>query len=378
MNFRNIIFWQWIAQVALLAAVMSCGSFAQTQPIASAVPEVSRKVGTLTSIAGNALVMKSDEGREIKAMLQENARILRIAPGERDLKNAVPMAIQDLRVGDRVLLVIKPASDDSFLALSLVAIKQADVAQKQAKDKEEWQKRGIGGLVKSIDTASGDITIAITPSYSVTVKTAKTTVFHRYAPDSIRFSDALPASVEEVHIGDQLRARGTRSADQKEFAAEEVVFGLFRNIAGTVASVDTENQWLMVKDAITKKTVKVKITADSSMQKLSPVMAQSIASMLKTPQAVPQNAAVQGSGAGANRPGAPPDVQQMVSRAPAVKLADLQKDSAIMVISTPGNGSEGLVAITVLSGVERILTAAPTTALLAEWNLNTALAAPSQ
>jgi hypothetical protein len=378
MNFQSRIFRQRIVLVALMAVLVSGASFPQTQPAGSAAPEINRKVGTLTSIAGNILVMKGDEGQEIKAVLQENARILRIAPGEKDLKNAVPITKEELRAGDRILVVIKPEGEDSFLALSLVAIKQSDVAQKQTKEKEDWQKRGIGGIVKSIDASTGDITIAITPFYNVTVKTSKPTVFHRYAPDSIRFSDALPSSFEQVHIGDQLRARGIRSSDQKELVAEEIISGLFRSIAGTVVSADTENQLLTVKDAITKKTLKVKITADSSIQKLSPVTAQRMASLLKAPHAVPQDAALQGSRAGADPAAVPPDVQQMVSRAPAVKLADLQKDSAIIVISTPGNGSEGLAAVTVLSGVERILTAGPTTALLAEWNLNTALTAPTQ
>lgn len=370
---------QMIALVALMTAFLSCTGFSQTQPNPPAEPEISREVGTLTSITGNVLVMKGDKGQEIKAFLQEHARIVRIAPGERDLNNAVPMTLQELQPGDRILLVVKPASKDSFLALSLVAIKQSDVAQKQTKEKEDWQKRGVGGIVKSMNAATGDITIAITPSYSVAVKTSKATVFHRYAPDSVRFSDALPASFEQVHIGDQLRARGTRSADQKELVAEEVISGFFRNIAGTVVSVDAANELITVKDVIAKKTIRVKITADSRIQKLPPVMAQTIASLLKASHSATEGVASEGkNGPGADHPAAPPDVQQMVSRAPGVKLADLQKDNAVIIVSTPGDGNEGLTAVTVLSGVERILTAAPPAALLAEWNLNTALSPPAQ
>ena len=39
-------------------------------------------------------------------------------------------------------------------------------------------------------------------------------------------------------VGDQLRARGTRTADGRELSAEEIVYGAFRNIAGNVSSVD--------------------------------------------------------------------------------------------------------------------------------------------
>ena len=64
----------------------------------------------------------------------------------------------------------------------------------------------------------------------------------------------------------------------------------------------------------------------------------------------------------------------MVSRLPAVTLADLQKDEAVMIVSTAGNGSSEFTAITLLSGVEPILTASPNgmgaAALLSGWNLS--------
>lgn len=371
----NLRFKQRFVLALILIAALGC--VAQSGQVAGD-EKVARKVGTLVSIAGNSLVVKTDDGQEIKSVLQENARILRIAPGERDLKNAVPMTLQELRSGDRVLVVIKPLGEASFAALSLVAIKQTDVAQKQARERDEWQKRGVGGIVRSKDVGTGEITIAITPSYNVLVKTSKETVFHIYAADSIRFSDAKPGAFDQVHVGDQLRAKGARSPDQKELVAEEVISGVFRNLAGTVVAVDAANGMLTVKDVLSKKTVIIKITGDSRLQKLSPVLAQNIASLLKTPQQAKPVAAQQGAGGSEpEKPAPPPDVQQMISRAPVVALADLKKDDAVIIVSTPGNGSEGLMAVTLLSGVERILTAAPTTALLAGWNLSAALNDPS-
>src|SRR5262249_60323036 len=43
-----------------------------------------------------------------------------------------------------------------------------------------------------------------------------------------------------------------------------------------------------------------------------------------------------GNSAGGPRPGGTPDFQQMISRLPAVTLADLQKDEAGMIVSTVG------------------------------------------
>lgn len=64
----------------------------------------------------------------------------------------------------------------------------------------------------------------------------------------------------------------------------------------------------------------------------------------------------------------------MVSRLPAVTLADLQKEEAVMIVSTPGTGNSEVTAITLLSGVEPILTASPSITgaaqLLSGWNLS--------
>jgi len=59
------------------------------------------------------------------------------------------------------------------------------------------------------------------------IRTAKATTARRYAPDSVKFDDARPAALDQIETGDQLRARGTRSADGSELTAEEIVFEPF-------------------------------------------------------------------------------------------------------------------------------------------------------
>src|SRR6516164_6426941 len=116
--------------------------------------------------------------------------------------------------------------------------------------------------------------------------------------------------LDQIKPGDQLRARGSRSADGSEFAAEEIISGWFRNIAGTVASVDASQNTVNVMDAITKKPVSVKVGGDSQMRKLPPMMAQEIAMRLKGgPAGVPPTGGgTGGSASSASQPGggAPP------------------------------------------------------------------------
>jgi hypothetical protein len=59
---------------------------------------------------------------------------------------------------------------------------------------------------------------------------------------------------------------------------------------------------------------------------------------------------------------------------PAVKLADLQKGEAVMMVATQGSANSEPTAITLLTGVEPILTASPggngAAMLLAPWSLS--------
>jgi len=65
-----------------------------------------------------------------------------------------------------------------------------------------------------------------------------------------------------------------------------------------------------------------------------------------------------GAGGGAGRGGA--DLAQMITRMPAITLADLHKGDATMIVATePTPGASTLTAVTVLTGVDPILTANP-------------------
>jgi hypothetical protein len=269
-------------------------------------------------------------------------------------------------------------------------MKGTDVAARQQQEREDWQRRGLGGLVSAVDAGSGAVTLSAGRK-SVVIRIAKTTVIRRYAPDSVKFDDAKPGSLDEIKPGDQLVARGARSADGSEIAAEEIVSGTFRNIAGTVNGIDPANATINVMDLITKKPVTVKITADSQLRNLPPVVAQRIAMRLKGGPPEAQSGAKTEGGAmpGArpaagpggearnDRPGGALDLQQILSRMPAGALGDLQKGEAVIMVATVGSADSPAAAITLLTGVEAILTAAPSgsgaAGLLSPWNLNTSM-----
>ena len=354
----------------------------------SAGASTAKSVGTIKAINGRTITLTPDTGGETTVLLQEGARLLRVEPGQKDLKEAVTLDLQDLQPGDRILVRGKTADDGkSLLAVSLIAMKKLDIAQKQAREREEWQKHGVGGLVSAVDPA-GTITIATTAlgaNKTVAVHTSKDTVLRRYAPDSVRFDDAKTAPISEIKVGDQLRARGARTPDGAELTADEVVSGSFRNIAGTISSIDSSSATIIVFDLATKKSVPVKISAESQLRKLPDAMAQRVAARLKgsagEPAAAsqrsgetsaPRSASGGGPGArGDSQQGA--DLQQAISRIPPSALSDLSKGDAVMIVAASGAQEGGATAITLLAGVEPILRASPTVqSILTPWTLSTA------
>jgi exosome complex RNA-binding protein Csl4 len=365
---------------------VSAGQQAPAQQTPAQTP-LTQKVGAVKSINGNALVLTADGGTEVSVTVADNAKIVQVAPGEKDLKSATPIALTDLQVGDRVLVRVR-ASDDAkaMTAVWVIAMKRTDLEAKKTQDREDWQKRGIGGLVSAVDPATGTITISTgtgATAKTVAIHTTKSTVLRRYAPDSVQFDDAKPAALDQIKPGDQVRARGTKSADGGEFAADELVSGTFRNLAGIITAVDASAQTISLTDLISKKPVVVKITAQSQLRKISPQMAQVIAIRLKGGAAGAGAAggstgasgaagggaanggqrsgggAGAGAGAGNGAGGGRGDFQQIVNRLPASTLGDFQKGDAVMVVSTQGTDAGGVTAITMLGGVEPILAAAP-------------------
>ena len=72
------------------------------------------------------------------------------------------------------------------------------------------------------------------------------------------------------------------------------------------------------------------------------------------------------------RNGGTPDIQQILNRIPPASLTDLQKGDAVMIVSSAGDGAGTVTAITLLAGVEPILTAAPNASqamMLSPWSL---------
>jgi hypothetical protein len=370
---------------------------AQDAPQNALMPATTRAVGTIVSISGQTITLKTDAGAEMVVVVADSTKLLGLKPGQKDLKDASPLALSDLKPADRILVRGAASADGKQLqATSVIAMKQTDIADKQAHDRAEWQRNGVGGLVKSVDPASGTIAIttnAVGTTREISVHTGKSTVLRRYAVNSVKFDDARPAPLAEINPGDQLRARGQKSADGKEVAADEIVSGTFRSIAGILVSTDGAAGTITVTDLATKQPVTLRISADSQLRKLQPSLAQGIAMRIKAAAAGGSNGASGAPSAAApGQPATPPsggaagaipgangqarggggDFQQMIARIPAASISDLLKGDALMIVATEGSATTPSTIITLLGGVEPILQAsskATPDMILSPWSL---------
>jgi uncharacterized protein DUF5666 len=377
---------------------------------------IAKRLGAIKAINGNTITLAGEGGLEVAVTVQAEARVLRLPAGAKDLKSAMPAQFSELQVGDTIRVRGTASADGKSLsALEVLVITRSAVAAVSDQMRQDWQKRGIAGLVDSVDASAGTILISIpglSAKRTLTIHVSKTTIIRRYAPESIKFEDAQPGTLAQIHPNDQLRARGDRSADGSEVSAEEIVTGKFPNVEGTIKLLDASAGVLIVQDLLSKKDVQLRISADSQLHKIPAETAQTFAAMLKrrlsgqgasgpgqngasgsgTPTAGPGNppgAAPSagmppagngpggpGAGMGANRPGGgvrgAGDFQRMLDQTPAVTLAELHKGDAVSILATEGTTSSGGIVVKLYSGVEPILEAAPSGSqamTLAPWSL---------
>lgn len=350
-----------------VAGGISSAQAAQTTAPAAA-PAASSKLGTVKTVAGSTLTMSTDAGQTYTVTVAAGAKVLKLPVGSTDLKTAQPGELSDIAVGDRALVTGKAGdTPDAFTAARVILMKSADIAQMQAAEQADWKARGTGGIVSSVDPASGTITLTV-GAKKLLITTSGKTVFKRLASDSVKYQDAKAGTLAQIQPKDQVQARGTKSADGMSMQAEEVVSGSFENLSGQLMSVDATAGTITLKDLLTKKVVTVTVTPNSDLRNMPAMAAQRFAAQANGGGATggrrSGGAAAGGDAAGGDAGGARrstgADLSLMMPRFPAITLAELKKGDAVMIVaSNPAAGAGTVTAVTVLTGVDPILTANP-------------------
>jgi hypothetical protein len=372
--------------IALLVCVFGLGGVALAQntgaaPAAQAkLPGITPNLayGELTSISATdqKMTLKTDNGDDVLVVLSAATVYKRLPAGETSPTKAVPTTFAEIGVGDRVVAVGTVAADHkSVPARQVIVMSKADVAKKHALEREDWNRRGITGKVTSVDVATNQIVVAARTREGekpITLVQTEKAAFRRYAPDSVKFSDAQASTLAEVKVGDQLRALGNKNEDGTQYTPEEIVFGSFAMVAGAITAIDPVKGEITIKNLQTNQPLTIVTNQDSLLRKFPAEMAAMMARG-QGGNGAPGNGA---SGNGAPGNGAPGngtpgngapgnggprrmggDFDAMLERLPPVTLADLKKGDLIAVSSTKGSDPSRVTAIKLLAGVEAFLTA---------------------
>jgi hypothetical protein len=325
-----------------------------TDPAGKASAKVPRIVGEVTSIdaARREIGLKTDSGERVVVKTDERTSFLRTQPGARDLSGASPLTLGEVAVGDRLVARGTLAEDKTTLiARQVVVMSRSDIAGRQEQERAEWRRRGIAGVVKALDPATGQITVetrSLVGSQTVVVATAdRHASFKRYAPESIRFSDALPSSFTDLQVGDQLRVLGDRPPDGGRILAEQVVSGTFQIVSGAVKSV--QGRQVTMLDNETGRPLTVAVGPDAMVRRLPPETAARLARRAaRSGAGRPENAEGSGRTGGTT-------LQEMLERLPPMPIEELKTGDQIAVSSPKSRTSGRLIAAILLAGIEPLL-----------------------
>jgi len=331
----------------ILLAAGLCRSAAQT-------PAGRSFIGTVAAFKPDTRAeIKPDNAAPVDVKLTPDTVAQRVAPGETTLKNAAAAKLTDLKIGDRVLVTLESATSN---ARRIVIMSADDIGKRDEADRQDWNARGISGIVAARNGNTITIrTRSLQGETRQTVTVSGQTKFRRYAPDSVKFADAKPSNPDAISVGDQLRARGAKSADGQAVAADEVVFGTFLTVAGAVVSVDTATKEITMRETGTGKPVVIEVTSDSRIKQMPNFPAMGAIPGRRGPGGPPTG----GFPGGAPPPGMPPaggpTVAQMVEMMPAGKFEDVRPGQTLIVSSTKGAASDRLTAIVLVANADMLV-----------------------
>src|SRR6266849_4722758 len=284
-----------ITLVTVVALGLGVRAHGQT-PSPSPTAQVVNLVGEVKAIDATAkqIVIRADSGVISTINLSEKTQYKRLPPGETTLAKATDITLADVGQGDRVLARWRAGADlKTAPTPQVVVMSKADLAKKQEQNRAQWRRRGVSGIVASVNPSTQEITVSsrtlMGAPQAVIIPVTDKVLVRRYPPDTIpKYSEAKPSKLEEVKVNDQLRALGDKSADGSHLAAEEVVFGTFKIVGGNVTAIDAAANQIKINDLQTKKPITINLKSESVIRRL------------------PENAAMMfgGGGMGPGGPGA--------------------------------------------------------------------------
>ena len=367
--------------ILMLTSIFLLSLIAVSVGQAPAVVSVIGEVKAIDSTA-NQMVVRADSGVLFNVTLSDKTQYLRVAPGETSLAKATKITLADVGAGDRVLARGRGVAEQKTVpALQVVVMSKADLAKKQEQERAEWRRRGVSGIVASLNPSTQEITVSsrtmMGAPQAVIIPVTDKVMMRRYPPDTIpKYSDAKPSKFEEVKVGDQLRALGDKTPDGTHLTAEEVVFGTFKIAGGTVTAIDVAANQIKINDLQTKKPLKIILKPESVLRRYpqggmfggggaggpgaAPNAAPGAANAAPGAAQGQAQQRPQGAGPGGPQGGGPGrsgmNMADLLERLPIISINDLKVGDTIIMSSLQASDPTQLTAISLVTGIEPLLT----------------------
>jgi hypothetical protein len=357
-NFGSISVLCTVALFATASALTAQTTNSAGSPASDPAITALSVMGVVTELKSDArqVIVTTAAGNQVIVTLSDRTEYMRIPPGEKTKDKFVKITPTDFGLGDSVFARGRISADRKNMpALEFYVMSKGDIAEKRERERAEWRQRGIAGTISALNTEAKEISLdSRTPEglKPVVIAAKAETRFRRYAPDSVRFSDARTGSFADLKVGDQLRALGTKSADGSRFTPEEIVTGSFQTIGGPVTEVNVENREIKIKDLQSNQPVTIVVSKDSKMRRLTPeLLAVLVPPKSGTPAAstpaAPQPNAGSSKGTG--------DLQEMFDQLPTLTIQELKPGESVLISSTKGSEQSRVTAIAIVSGVGPLL-----------------------
>jgi hypothetical protein len=279
-------------------------------------------------------------------------------PGEKTKDRYIKIRPTDFGVGDSVYARGRISEDQKTLpAREFYVMSKGEISDKRDREREAWRTRGIAGTITALKPEANEITIDARTAEGpkpIVIAANAGTKYRRYAPSSVRFSDAKSGSFADLVIGDQVRALGTKSSDGARFTPDEIVSGSFQTLTGTISEIDAGKNELKLSDQTSHQSFTVVVKKDSTLRRLTPEL---LAALTQAPQGKPAeaNTAAPAASGPARTAG---DLQEMFDQLPTFTLSELKVGDAILVSSTKSGDAMRVTAIALVSGVGPLLQSA--------------------
>src|SRR5258705_12578753 len=106
------------------------------------------------------VIVTTTAGNQVTVTLSDTTEFMRIPPGEKTKDKFVKITPADFGVGDSVFARGRMSEDRKSLpAGEFYVMSKVDIAQRRAREHEQWRTRGIAGTISALNVEAKEISL---------------------------------------------------------------------------------------------------------------------------------------------------------------------------------------------------------------------------